>query len=113
MDDLILVEVHQGGYDLRQIVLHFHLGQSLPPLQELIQSLVGADLQQYVDILMILEDMFELDDVLLAQRLVDLNFCDELCKWGSTFCLALERLRVLLAMILAAETRFVSKLVTS
>lgn len=67
MDDLVLVEVHQRRYDLRQVVLHLHLRQSLPPLQQLIQGLVSADLQQDVDILMILEDMLELDDVLLAQ----------------------------------------------
>lgn len=113
MDDLVLVEVHQRRDNLRQVVLHLHLGQSLPPLQQLIQGLVGADLQQDVDVLVVLEDVLELDEVLLAQRLVDLDFSDELDEGRSTFCLALERFRVLLAMILAAETRFVSRLVTS
>lgn len=45
MDDLILVQVHQGRNDLCQIVLNLHFSESLPPLQQLIQSLVGADLQ--------------------------------------------------------------------
>lgn len=45
MDDLILVEVHQRRDDLCEIVLHLHLSESLPPLQQLIQGLVGADLQ--------------------------------------------------------------------
>ena len=44
---------------------------------------------------------------------MDFDLGDELGGMMVTFCLARERLRELLAMILAAETRFVSKLVTS
>lgn len=62
---------------------------------------------------MVLEDMFKLDDVLVAEWLVDLDLCDELYVMIFTFCLARERLSELLAMILAAETRLVSKLVIS
>lgn len=62
---------------------------------------------------MVLEDVLKLDDVLVAERLVDLDLGDELHGGGVTFCLALERLSELLAMILAAETRLVSRLVIS
>jgi hypothetical protein len=113
VDDLVLVEIHQRGDNLRQVVLNFHFSESLPTLEELVEGLVGADLKQDVHILMILEDVLELDDVLLGQRLVDLYLSDELNGAGSTFCLARERFSVLLAMILAAETRLVSRLVTS
>jgi hypothetical protein len=113
VDDLVLVQVHQRRNDLCEIVLHFHLGESLSALQQLIQSLVGADFQQDVDVFMILEDVLELDDVLLAERFVDLDLGDQLREIEITFCLALERLSELLAMILAADTRFVSKFVTS
>lgn len=62
---------------------------------------------------MVLEDVLKLDDVLVAERLVDLDLGDELHGVGVTFCLARERLSELLAMILAAETRLVSRLVIS
>lgn len=62
---------------------------------------------------MVLEDMLKLDDVLVAEWFVDLNLGYELYEVGITFCLARERLSELLAIILAAETRLVSKLVIS
>lgn len=67
MDDLVLVQVHQRRNDLCKIVLHFHLSESLSALQQLIQSLVGANFQQNVDVFMIFEDVFKLDDMLLVE----------------------------------------------
>lgn len=62
---------------------------------------------------MVLEDVLEFYHVLVIQRFVDFDLRDELNEGVVTFCLARERLSELFAMILAAETRFVSKLVTS
>jgi hypothetical protein len=113
VDDFVLVQVEEGGNDLVQVVLHLHLGEPLPALDEFVEGLVGADLQQDVDVLVVLEDMLELHDVLVGQRFVDFDLGYQLRGGRCTFCLALDRLRELLAMILAAETRFVSRLVIS
>jgi glutamate synthase domain-containing protein 1 len=75
--------------------------------------LVGADLKQDVDVLMVFEDVFEFDDVVMAEGLVNFYLRYQLNKVMSTFCLARERLSVLLAMILAADIFLVYRLVTS
>lgn len=62
---------------------------------------------------MVLEDVLEFYHVLVIQRFVDFDLGDELNGGGLTFCFARERLSELFAIIFAAETRFVSKLVTS
>ncbi len=66
MDDFVLMEIDEGAYYLRQVILDLDFCESLPALDELIESLVGAHLQQDVDILVILEHMLELHDVLVA-----------------------------------------------
>ena len=113
MDDLVLMQVDQRPHDLMQVILHFNLRQSLPSLYQLVQGLVGAYLQQDVHVVVVLEDVFKLDDVLVAEGLVDLDFGDELDVRRVTFCLARDRFKEFLAMILAARTRLVSRLVTS
>lgn len=62
---------------------------------------------------MVLEDVFKLDDMLVVHGLVDLDLRDELNNKWFTFCLALERFKELLAIILAAEIRLESRLVIS
>lgn len=76
MDDLALMQVHEGSDYLRQVILHLHLCESLAPLQKFIQSLIGAYLQQNIHVLVVLEDMFELDNVLVVQRLMDFDLGD-------------------------------------
>ena len=56
---------------------------------------------------MILENMLEFYYVLMCQRFMDLYLGNELYPRKYTFCLALERLRELFAIILAAEIRLV------
>ena len=75
--------------------------------------MIGAQFQEDVDVLVVLEDMLEFHNAWVAQRFVDLNLSYQLHRLITTFCLARERFRELLAMILAAEIRFDSKLVTS
>ena len=113
MDDLVLMQVDQRPNDLMQVILHFNLRQSLPSLYQLVQGLVCAYLQQDVHVVVVLEDVLKLDDVLVAVVLVDLDFGDELDVRRVTFCLARHRFKEFLAMILAASTRLVSRLVTS
>lgn len=78
MDDLIDMQVLQRANNLHQIILHLHLGESFPSLDKLIEGVVGADLEQDVHVLVVLEDVLELDDVVVVERFVDLNFGDEL-----------------------------------
>lgn len=113
MDDLVLMEVDQRANDLLQVILHFNLRQSLSPLDQFIQSLVCAYLQQDVHVVVVLEDVLKLDDIIVAERLVDLDLGDELIVRLVTFCLARDLFKEFLAIILAASTRFVSRLVTS
>ena len=63
MNDFVLVEIDEGVDDLLEIVCHFHLSQSLSPLDELVESLVGANFQENVDIFVVLEDMLEANDM--------------------------------------------------
>jgi hypothetical protein len=89
---------------LYKVVLYFHFSQSLPSLDQLVQRVVRANFQQNVHILVVLKHVFELNDMVVVERFVDLDFCDKLNYQSFTFCLALERLSVLLGMILAART---------
>ena len=96
-----------------QVILDFDFRQPLSAFDKLIKCLIGAHLQQDVHILVIFEHMLKLYNVLVIQRLVNLYLSDQLHGGRLTFCLARERLRELLAIIFAAETRLVYKLVTS
>lgn len=102
VDDLVLVEVDEGPDDLGKIVLHLQLSESLPPFYQFVEGLARTYLQQNIHVLLILEDVLELHYVLVAQRLVNLDFCDELDRKRRTFCLALDLFKLLFAMILAA-----------
>lgn len=113
MDDFVVVQIDEGVHNLPQVILDFDFRQSLSALDELIKCLVGAHFQQDVNVLVIFEHVLELYNVLVAQWLVNLYLSDQLHEDSFTFCLARERFRELFAIILAAETRFVYRLVTS
>jgi len=55
----------------------------------------------------VFEDVFELDDVVMLQGLVDLDLGYKLSGHTPTFCFARERFRELFAIILAADTLLV------
>jgi hypothetical protein len=67
MDDFVLMKIDERVYNLRQVILDLNFGESLSALDELIECLVGAYLQQDVDVFVIFEHMLELDNVLMAQ----------------------------------------------
>ena len=97
-----------------EVILNFHLGESLATLDQLIERVVGTYLEQDVYIFMVFKHMLEFSDMSVVERFVDLDFGDELYIVKlNTFCLALDRFSVLLGMILAASTFLVSKLFTS
>jgi len=113
MDDLILVEIDKRVDNLWQVIHDFHFSQTFSSFDKFIQSLIGTNLQQNINVFMVLKHMLELNDVRVTERLVNLNLSYKLNKHTHTFCLARERFKVLLAIILAAEILFVSRLVTS
>lgn len=65
MNDFILMEVDERIDDLLQIIRDFHLNESFSSLYEFIQSLVGANLQQNIHILVVLEHMFKFHNVVM------------------------------------------------
>ena len=70
------MEIDEWVDDLVEIVLNFHLNQSFSTFDELIQGLIGADLEQDVHVLVILEHMLEFNDVLVAEGLMDFDLGD-------------------------------------
>jgi hypothetical protein len=71
---------------LHQVVLHLHLGQSLPPLDQLVQRVVRANFQEDVHILVVLKHVLELNDMVVVERFVDLDFSDKL-NYGKSYLL--------------------------
>ena len=76
MDDSVGVQVFQSHDNLMNIILSLEFCQSFPPFHQLIQSLMSANLQQNVNIVMIFKHMFELSDVRMLDAPVDLYFTD-------------------------------------
>jgi hypothetical protein len=98
---------------LGEVVLDLHLRESLPPLEELVEGLVGANFQQDIYVFVVLKYMLEFHNMRVAEGLVDFDLSDQLHDGGYTFCLARERFRELLAIILAADTLLDSRLIIS
>ncbi len=73
MNHTVVVHVLQGLGYLVEVALGLDLGQTLPSLNELIEGLVGTQLQQNIHVLMILEDVLKVDNVLVLQPSVNLN----------------------------------------
>lgn len=78
MNHLPGMHIFQSECHLIQIALRLHLRQPLPSFYQLVQRLVGTDLQQYINTLRILKAVLEPHDVLKVQRLVDLDLRGEL-----------------------------------
>jgi hypothetical protein len=66
MDDFVLMQVLQGRNNLCQIVLGLHFRESLSPFDQLVKSMIGADLKQNVDVLLVFEHTFKFDNVVIV-----------------------------------------------
>ena len=103
MNDLLLVDILQSTDDLVAIILCFHFSYSLSPLYQLVQSLVRADLQQNIDVLGVLEGVFEAHHVGRFQVFVDFDFRLQLrVKDACTFYFAFDLVKEAFSMTLAA-----------
>ena len=79
MNHSMRVHVLDGGADLVHVALDFELMELLTATEELIQTLVGAEFKQNVDVFCIFEEMLETNNVVVVERAVDLDFRHELC----------------------------------
>lgn len=113
MNDFILVQIDKRINNLAEIVHDLHLNQTLSSFNQLVQSLIRTYFQQNVNVLVVLKHMLKFNDVRMAQWFVNFDLCYQLHEGTITFCLARDRFKELLAIILAADIFFVSKLVTS
>lgn len=78
VDDSVAVHVLQGRNNLVHIVSCLFDGEFLPLFYHFAESLVGTEFQDYVDVLLVFEDGIKFYDVLLVQRLVNLDFGEQL-----------------------------------
>lgn len=117
MYDFGIMQIDERIEQLQHIQLYFRLTKLFPTLEQIVEGVVGAQLQQYVDVLVVFEGMLELYDVGVPQRLMDLDFADELNNFLWYFLLgawlgevallddldSVELLAVLLAKFVAAS----------
>ena len=78
VDYTVRVQVLERMDDLLSVALDFELMQALTPLQELIHTLVLAELEEDVHIFAVLEEMQELGHVRMLDRPVNFDFAHEL-----------------------------------
>lgn len=67
VDDFVLVKVDERVDNLCKVILDFYFGEAFAALDEFVESLIGADFEQDVDILVVLEDVLKLDHVLVVE----------------------------------------------
>ena len=78
VDDAVRVQEAQGVDDLFGVALDLELVQPLAPLQQFVQTLVCAELQEDVDALAVFEEVDELRDVLVLDRAVNFDLAHQL-----------------------------------
>lgn len=67
VNDPVAVELPQGGHNLDGLALHFELSQPLSAAQQVIHGLVSAQLQQYLHLFSVFEEMFEFYYIVVVQ----------------------------------------------
>lgn len=78
MDDALLVYIDDRLHDLTNINPSFELSEPLPSLGEVLQGIIPTILQQDIDVLLILKGIDKLDNMLVLQRLMNLNLNQQL-----------------------------------
>ena len=72
------VQILHCSTNLSDIALDLQLMQALSPPQKFIQTLILAQLKQDVNVLGILEEVFETDDVVVMQTAMNFDFRHQL-----------------------------------
>ena len=73
VDDTVTVQVLHDRAELVHVALDLKFVKSLPSSQKLVQLLVLTQLEKNIDVLCILEEVFEADDVVVVERSMDLD----------------------------------------
>lgn len=74
----LAVYVNQRLHHLPHIHPHLMLRQPPPPFHQILQRIIPTIFQNYINILLILKRSNELDNVLVLERLVNLDLNEEL-----------------------------------
>ena len=72
------MQIFQCHNHLVYVALYLHLHEPSPPLYQVVETLVAAELEQNVDVLGILKHMFEVHNIGVVQRSVDLDLRKQL-----------------------------------
>ena len=72
------VQILHCSANLSDIALDLQLMQALSPPQKFIQTVILAQLKQDVNVLGILEEVFETDDVIVMQTAMNFDFRHQL-----------------------------------
>ena len=77
------VQVLHSCTDLVDVALHFEFVESLTTTEQLVERLVLAQLEENVDVLCVLEEVFKTDDVVLVEGAMDFDFGHQLLLGSS------------------------------
>jgi hypothetical protein len=118
MDDFVCMHVFQGRDHLDGVALYFELVKSFSSSKELVHRLTGTQLQQNIDTIIVLEEMLKANNMLMHKRSVNFDLTQKLYENFlktriSTFCRALDLVRVDLAISLPAKMTLSLTLVNS
>lgn len=72
------MQVLKSINDLHSIALHLEFMKSLPPLEQLVHTLVMAKLQQNINVVAIFEKMHKLSNVDMFHRSMNLDLTHQL-----------------------------------
>lgn len=78
MDHAMRMQVLECTHYLERVALNLQLVQALPPLEQVVERLVLANLEQDVDILGVLKEVLELADLGVLQTSVDFDLRHQL-----------------------------------
>jgi len=78
MNDTVRVQVLESIDDLHCVALNLNFVEALPPLEQLVQTVVGAQFQKDVDVLDVFEEMHELCNVCVLHRPVNFDLTHQL-----------------------------------
>lgn len=78
MNNPMRMQVLESIYDLHGIAFHLQLMKSLPSFEQLVHTLVMAELKQDIDVVTIFKEMHELSNVGMFHRSMNLNLTHQL-----------------------------------
>lgn len=86
MYDFVVVEIDECFQELEHVELDLGFAQPLLPLEQIVESVIGAQFEQDIHVEIVLEGVLKLHDVGVVQCLVNLYFADQLNYFYTTFC---------------------------